>query len=276
MKRYLKLVNFEFNRFLKLYLVLIGTIVFVQMAGAIIESRKYVNLADKLMYEELLSKGQFLEQYGYMTFFKIFETAWFFGPIMLAVATLIIYVFFIWYRDWFGKNTFIYRLLMLPTERFNVYLAKATTILLFVLGLVALQLVLIPMEIQVMQWIVPDEFRMDLSVKQITSSNGLIVLFPITFTEFFLYYGGGMVAVFIVFTAIMFERSFRLKGIFIGILYIVASLFIFIAPILVDAFLLGNFFYPAEIFFIEVGMGLIVLIGTIWTGDYLLKNKIRV
>ena len=31
----------------------------------------------------------------------------------------------------FGKNTFIYRLLMLPTNRLNIYLAKATTILLF-------------------------------------------------------------------------------------------------------------------------------------------------
>ena len=36
-----------------------------------------------------------------------------------------IYVFFIWYRDWLGKYTFAYRLLMLPTTRINIYFAKA-------------------------------------------------------------------------------------------------------------------------------------------------------
>ena len=45
---------------------------------------------------------------------------------------------------------------MLPTARMNIYLAKATTILLFVLGLVALQLLLFPVEGQVLQWMVPD------------------------------------------------------------------------------------------------------------------------
>ena len=46
---------------------------------------------------------------------------WFLGPIALCIAALIIYVFFIWYRDWLGKNTFAYRLLMLPTDS-NEYL----------------------------------------------------------------------------------------------------------------------------------------------------------
>ena len=39
MNRYLKLVNFEFNRFLKLYLVLIGITILLQMIGVIVESR---------------------------------------------------------------------------------------------------------------------------------------------------------------------------------------------------------------------------------------------
>ena len=86
---------------------------------------------------------------------------------MLCVVVLIIYVFFIWYRDWLGKNTFSYRLFMLPTARIHVYLAKATTILLFVLGLVALQLLLLPVESQVLQWMVPNEFRTDLSINKL-------------------------------------------------------------------------------------------------------------
>lgn len=276
MNRYLKLVNFETNRFLKLYLVLIGIVVFVQMIGVIIVSRLYINSANEAIYEDFLTKAQFLDQYGYMSFINFTRTAWFLGPIMLSMTVLIIYVFFIWYRDWLGKNTFAYRLLMLPTERINVYLAKATTMLIFVLGLVSVQLLLFPLENQVMKWMVSDDFRMDFSVKQITTSNELVILFPNTFTEFLLYYGGGMVAVCIVFTAILFERSYRLKGIIYGILYCAASLLVFFAPVFVDVFLLGNYLYPLELFFIEIAMGLLVLIGTIWIGHYLLKNKVRV
>ncbi|HCX47737.1 MAG TPA: hypothetical protein DG757_01565 [Bacillus sp. (in: Bacteria)] len=276
MNRYLKLVNFETNRFLKLYLVLIGIVFFVQMIGVIIVSRLYVNSANEAIYEDFLTKAQFLDQYGYMSFINFTRTAWFLGPIMLSMAVLIIYVFFIWYRDWLGKNTFAYRLLMLPTERINVYLAKATTMLIFVLGLVSVQLLLFPLENQVMKWLVSDDFRMDFSVKQITTSNELVILFPNTFTELLLYYGGGMVAVCIVFTAILFERSYRLKGIIYGILYCAASLLVFFAPVFVDAFLLGNFLYPLELFFIEIVMGFLVLIGAIWIGHYLLKNKVRV
>ena len=43
---------------------------------------------------------------------------------MLCGVILIIYVFFIWYRDWLGKNTFIYRLLMLPTARIQCLFGK--------------------------------------------------------------------------------------------------------------------------------------------------------
>lgn len=276
MSRYLKLVNFEFNRFWKLYIVLMGVTIISQIIGVIVESRTYVNRANKMIYEELLPKSEFIEQNGTLSFFNISQTLWFMGPIGLCLVVLIIYVFFIWYRDWLGKNTFIYRLLMLPTARIHVYLAKATTILLFTLGLVALQLLLFPIENQILLWIVPNEFRTNLSVYEIIKVPYLTIMFPNTFIEFILYYGGGMAAIFIVFTAILFERSFRMKGVFYGILYSAASMLIFLAPILVDAFILNNYFYPLELFFMEIGTGFIVLAGAIWTGNFLIKKKVRV
>lgn len=276
MKRYLKLVDFEINRFLKLYLVLIGITIVLQIIGVIVESREYLTRANEQIYKELIPKSEFIEQYGTISFFNISQTAWFMGPIVLSGVILMIYVFFIWYRDWFGKNTFSYRLLVLPTARINVYLAKATTILLFILGLVALQLLLLPVESQILRWMVPNEFRTDLSVNNITSIHYLTILFPKTFSEFILYYGGGMVAVFIVFTAILFERSFRLKGILYGILYIAVSLLVFIAPLLVNTFILKNYFYPLELFLMVLGTGFIVLAGAIWIGNLLIKDKIMV
>lgn len=276
MNRYGKLVNFEINRFLKLYLVLIGIVFVVQLSGVIFESLIYVNRVKEVMQKEMLTVSTILEQYGQMSLERVTGSFWFIGPILLSIATLVIYVFFIWYRDWLGKNTFIYRLLMLPTERINVYLAKATTILLLVLGLVAAQLLFIFIEIQVMQWLVPAEFRLDHTVRQITFSYDLIIFFPTTFTEFLIYYGGGMVAVCLIFTGILFERSYRLKGVFYGILYCIVSLVILFAPLFVDTFLLNNYFYPLELLAIEIVMALLILACAIWTGHYLLKNKIRV
>jgi hypothetical protein len=115
-----------------------------------------------------------------------------------------------------------------------------------------------------------------MTIFEITKRDYLNVFFPFTFTEFVFYYAIGMTAVFVVFTAILFERSYRLKGIIYGILYCAVSVVFFIAPILVDEFMLNNYFYPIELFFMEVVTGLIVMAGAIWTGYFLLKNKIRV
>lgn len=276
MKRYLKLVNFEVNRFLKLYLVLLGITIISQIIGVIVESRAYLNRANEVIHKNLMPKSEFIEQHGTMSFFDITQSTWFMGPILACGVVLIIYVFFIWYRDWFGKNTFGYRLLMLPTARITIYFAKATTILLFVLGLVALQLLLLPVESKVLQLVVPSEFRTDLPIHAITNSHNLSILFPNTFIDFVLYYGGGMAMVFIVFTVILFERSFRIKGIIYGILYCATSLLIFFAPLVVNTFMLNNYLYPMELFFLELVAGLVVLACAIWIGHFLLKNKIRV
>ncbi|MEH6954216.1 hypothetical protein [Neobacillus drentensis] len=276
MSRYLKLVNFEFNRFWKLYIVLIGITILSQLIGVTVVSRDYVNQANKMIYEESMPMSKFIEQNGTLSFHNISQTLWFMGPIGICLAVLIIYVFFIWYRDWLGKNTFIYRLLMLPTARLHIYLAKATTILLLTLGLVALQLLLFPIENQLLLRIVPNELLTNLSLYEIIKEPNLMIIFPNTFSEFILYYVGGMAAVFMVFTAILFERSFRIKGVFCGILYIGASILIFLAPILVNEFILGNYFYPLELFFMELATGLIVLMGAIWIGNFLITKKVRV
>lgn len=277
MKRYLKLVNFEFNRFFKLYLVLIGITILVQLSGVIFESNKFVSQANKEMQENLLSTNEFLSSFGGpITFESISTTLWIIGPIAICCFTLILYVFFIWYRDWVGKNTFSYRLLMLPTARLNIYLAKATTILLFVLGLIALQLLLLIVENGIFNMIVPDEFRLDFTINEITKLFLLNVIFPKNFLEFILYYVVGMTAVFLLFTAILFERSYRFKGIFYAIVYCIVSIGVFFAPIIVQAFVLENFFYPIELLWLEIVASMIVLAGAIAIGNILIKKKVRV
>lgn len=275
MKNYLKLVHFEINRFFKLYVILMGVTILFQLIGAVVVAKGYMNSANKIMYENQLTVGQYLEQYGMFSFGNFLNSGWFVFPIMFCIAMLMIYVFFIWYRDWFGKNTFIYRLLMLPTERISIYFAKLTAIMLFVLGLIALQITLVSMEMWIFNSIVPDNFRESFSFYGNYYFEIWHLLYPNTFIQFIINYGVGLIFVAVVFTAILFERSYRLKGIFFAMMYGLLSFGVFIAPFLLDGFGI-NYFYPIEIFLMGLGTSLVVLGSAIWIANYLLKHKIRV
>ncbi|WP_251555378.1 hypothetical protein [Neobacillus muris] len=277
MKNYLKLVNFEFNRIAKLFAVLLGITLVVQLTGVMVISKGYLNMANEKIYEEMMTKAQFLEDFGRMSFIQIVKSVWFMGPIALCIAGVAFYIFLIWYRDWVGKNTFIYRLLMLPTARLNVFYAKMTSILLMTFGLVAFQLILLPIENAVMKGMVPDEFRVDMGVIQIVNSvPELALIIPNSIVELILYYGAGLMVVAILFTAILMERSFRWKGIFAGLLFSALAIVVLIAPLLLQAFVLNSFFYPIELLGIEIVIGLIVLAASIWMSGFLLRKKITV
>lgn len=277
MKNYIKLVNFEMNRFMKIFLSLVAIVLVSQIAGVIIMAKGYMNRANKAIYEDLIPKEEFLSTIGPMSFIQIAKSVWFIGPIALCAAAVAFYIFLIWYRDWFGKNTFIYRLLMLPTERLNIFLSKATTILLVTFGFVAFQFIILPLEKTILKWMVPKEFRLDMGTQQIIEAfPELQLIIPASFIEFVLYYGAGLLVVSILFTAILFERSYRLKGILIGIIYSGLAGLVMLMPLLVQDLLLDGYFYPLELLAISVVLGLVLLAGTIWLSSFLLQKKVTV
>lgn len=277
MKNYLKLVNFELNRIAKLFAVLLGITLVTQIVGVIVVSRDYLNMANEKLYEEMMSKAVFLDTFGQMSFLQIVRSIWFVGPIALCIAGVAFYIFIIWYRDWVGKNTFIYRLLMLPTTRLNIFYAKITNIMIMTFGLVAFQLILLPIEMLVMKGMVPNEFRTDMSVKEIVNSMPeLTIIIPSSVVELILYYGAGLLGVSILFTGILMERSFRWKGIFAGLIYSALAVVVLISPLLLQEFVLNGFFYPIELLVLEIIMGLIVLTASIWMSGFLLMKKITV
>lgn len=278
MKRYLKLVNFEFNRIAKLFGVLLAIIVVSQITGVIMQSRRYLRDATLMMQEKKMSLTQFIGEFGHLSMMDIMNSYWFMVPIVLSISAVAIYIFIIWYRDWFGKNTFIYRLLMLPTARLNVFWAKLTTIMLITLGFVGLQLILMPVEGLILKWMVPIDFRLDMALPGILMNvREFLILTPYYFEDFLINYGGGLLAVTVVFTAVILERCFRWKGIVAGFIYGVAMVFVFLAPILMQEIFLGvDFFYPIELIGLEMLMGMIVFIVSVLLSGWLLKNKIRV
>src|SRR5690606_16994264 len=124
-------------------------------------------------------------------------------------------------------------------------------------------------------WLVPDELRLDMNLLQIMEYPFMFVLFPKTILEFFINYGIGLIVVFVLFTFVLFERCYRLKGIFIGMVYVALSFVVFISPIFLNI-LLDHYFYPIELFGFVVFTGLVVMTCSILTSYYLLNKKIRV
>lgn len=276
MKNYIKLVNFEVNRIIKLYIGLLIITTISQFIGFFWKTTTYLSQAENMIKHGGMSQTTFIEQYGPFNMFEIIHTLWFVGPIALGVAAVMIYIFLIWYRDWLGKNTFIYRLLMLPTSRVNVLLAKATTIMLGVFGLVAFQYILLIVQSAALKWRIPKAFRIDLTIPEIINNQEyLMIIMPKTFTQFVLNYGAGITFLFICFTVILFERSFRIKGAIAGILYALFSSSLFALPFLILIWLEKDV-YPSEAILILVGIGAVVLSSSVGLNSYLIKRKVTV
>ncbi|KQL40069.1 hypothetical protein AN960_08920 [Bacillus sp. FJAT-25509] len=280
MNRYLKLVNFEVNRFFKLYIGLLIIVAISQFVSLFLVKSSYMKMANDANYaSSMKATEEFIASNGLLSFNHVANHALFIGPIVISIALMMFYVFIIWYRDYFGKNTFIYRLFMLPTSRMTIYFAKATTILIMVLSLLAFQLILIPIEIKVFQQIVPSELLGKMSTIDLFRSTTIFtMILPSNFMDFIFRYLIGMGLVFALFTFILLERSYRWKGIVFGILYVIAIAGVLLIPAFIESYLFGDdfSFYPSEVFYMELGLITIIITGSILFSKYLLKNKVSV
>ncbi|PGZ94233.1 hypothetical protein [Bacillus sp. AFS029533] len=280
MNRYLKLVNFEVNRFFKLYIGLLIVVAISQFVSLFVVKSSYMSQANEANYaSSLKAMEEFITSNGLLNFNHVANHPLFIGPIVISVALMMFYVFIIWYRDYFGKNTFIYRLFMLPTSRMTIYFAKATTILIMVLSLLAFQLILLPIEINVFQQIVPGELLGKMNtVELVMGPNIFQMILPSNFVDFIFRYLIGMGLVFTLFTFILLERSYRWKGILFGILYAMAIVVLILIPEIIQSYVFGNdfSFYPSEVVYMEIGLIAIIITGSILFSKYLLKNKVSV
>lgn len=203
---------------------------------------------------------------------------WFVVSIMASITVLVLYVFFIWYRDWFGRHTFVYRLLMLPTQRRNIYLAKLTAIMLFVFAMLSFQVILLLIENQVFKWIVPSEqYGISRFADAVSANPALDLLLTHRLDQFAFQYAAGIWTVLVLFASILLERSYRRIGILYGILYAAgcaAAVIVPLASLGIDD--PGAYLYPGEIVAIVGAIAAILLILSVWLGLRLLKRKISV
>lgn len=278
MKNFTKLVNFEFNRFLKLYVTLLIIVYGIQTAGVLFHTFKFKKLTNDIVMRGEMTELEFTEMYGVFSMEDFTMSILYTLPIYVGIAAIAFYAFFIWYRDWFAKHTFIYRLLTLPTQRMNIYLAKLTTMLLITLGYAALQIVMIAFHSKLTKWIIPQAFRYDYSLYEsvnLTSQYSL-VLTGNAF-DFFITYAFILTAIIVIFTAVLFERSYRWKGLVIGIVYAFIIFLLIVVPFTVMfLFYYQPRIYPEEALFIQLGIMLIIVVTSLFISRHLMNKKVSV
>lgn len=278
MNNFIKLFNFELNRFVKLYISMLVIVFVVQLGTVILGATSYMVLVKDVTKGGRVTPEQFLTEYWPFTAVDVIFSMGFLAPIALAVVGLLFYMFFIWYRDWFAKNTFIYRLLMLPTSRMNIYFAKLATIMLTVLGMVAMQIIYLKIYEQVIKWIVPVVYRKDMHLTAVVESTEYLNVFiPSYVSTFFIAYALGLAFVIVIFTAILFERSFKLIGSIVGVIYVALAFGLFIAPYIVQFVFFDTFyFYVDEMFYIQTFITAVIIGVSLYVSHYLLNNKVTV
>lgn len=270
MSFYLKLVHMEIHRFRYILVSMMGLVALVQLAMIALYALDEVAIRQEYIREHGMWNASEMSFPQAIIDIQVGYTL----PILLCAAVLVLYVFLIWYRDWFGGHTFIYRLLMLPTARSQIYWGKLTAILVFVLFLLGFQLLLMPMEYALFMALVPSELVSPSYIAEGIEVNTVLnILLPRTFEHFIYRCGLGVLLLLIVFTAILLERSYRrLIGIGFALGYAFACLLVVLLPVLSRS----DYLYSEEIVMLEWLACLLVAAGSAGLGCLLLRKKITV
>ena len=276
MNGFFKLLDFEIRRFRWVLVALMAQTAVFQI-GTEVAALAYAVADRKKDRMELGGSGPYYDQFSLAD--AVWELQlWFALPVLVCVAVIGLYIFFIWYREWFGKDTFIYRLLMLPIPRTSIYWAKLSAILVFIFSLLAFQLVLIMVEQALYVIMVPEDMREPCYLSDVIAANAAwSIVLPARLDEFAVSYGLGIIGVMVVFTAILLERSFRGTGIVYGILYAAACTAAVVLPMpLLGLWSQGAILYPEEILAVNLILCLAVAILSLGLSFRLLNRKLTV
>lgn len=278
LKDLLKLINFELNRMSKFLYALIAFTLVSNLIAYILLPVRFMNRINEYMQTNSATIEQTISFFGRFSFFNITNSLFLVGPIFVGITGLLFYSIFTWYREWFGKNTFAYRLLLLPVARMNIFFSKLITVFIGIFALIATQMVSLAIGFPIVSMIVDSNFLADVSLIEAIHMNLTYhYILPLNFWMFLAINGIGLVLLILLFTFILMERSFGLKGIILGIFYTALSLLVILFPLFIPE-ILQNYYilYQSETAILEVIVFTLVGMVSLATSRYLIKNKITV
>ena len=234
MNNILTLYDMEFKRIYKIYFTLIGILlasnigatlfsIYHVSSGLYSEGTNIINMnvlksekGIKYIYEYLIGNLEFMTKMA----------------LAFSVLLCLLYSLVIWYRDYFSKSKTIATLLMLPQKRFNIYIAKLITVVSMIFGVISVQFLFWFIDLVIIKAILNVNVEGFTNVfKTITVAQdrftNLIFSQPIDFLMIDVF--GVVLAVVVLFTGVLIERSYNKIGIVLGGGYIFASIILYIS-----------------------------------------------
>lgn len=244
MNRILTLYNIEFKRIYKLYFLLIGTLLIANLAGVmktLYDSVKRISLENNLPMNIDILKTNL--GYSFINEFTK-NDIYVYGSMALGVAILfcLLYATIIWYRDYYSKSKTIYTLLSLPQPKFNIYLAKLIMVLVMIYGVIACQFLFWYIDLNIIKifaGISSPNFA-NVYSNMMQSVNQINVVSPYLLDFLMIDLFGVILAVVVIFTGVLIERSFKKVGVLLGVGYILITIIGYVFIIGLDSGILGN------------------------------------
>lgn len=265
----LKLLGWEVERATKPYLILITLLVVTQFAWLGFFLWSETNMYEKLRRtgtpDYVLSFGNYIGGTAYIL------------SIGLAIAAMLLYSFWIWYRDFQGRGMFMMRLLMMPQQRMLVFGTKFATILLMILGLFAVQWIALKLQyIAFTGWFDSQMVPIRGSFEQAVSYDGMLsVMYPMSIVNFIIHQALIGLVVLFIFTFVLVERSLWQRTMWAPVIATVSLGAIIVLPAIGFGFI-GNGLFMDESLLVA-GIGLAAwFIGLVWISRRYLTKKLSV
>lgn len=274
MNKILSLYNIEFKRIYKLYFALIGMVFVANLAGVAISIK---NSVEKISLENNLpmNVNSLKTNIGYdliNTF--VIKDVYIYGSLILGVAVLmcLFYALIIWYRDYYSRSKTIYTLLCLPQPRFNIYLSKLITVVVMIYGIIASQLLFWYIDLNIVKNLggIQSPGFVNVFKNMMNTYEGVNIVSPNIVEFIMIDVIGVILAIVVIFTAVLIERSIKKVGIILGISYIALSIVGYFYLFGVSNEFLLNLLY------VHIGYYIFLFIISIALSYYLINKKISV
>lgn len=226
------------------------------------------------MYEEMRRTGtpDYVLSFGNYLSGAVYMLA-----IGVAVTAVLFFSFWIWYRDFQGRGTFMMRLLMIPKQRMLVFGSKFTTVVMMVLGLFSVQWIALKLQyIAFTSWFDSQMVPMRGSFEQAVSHDGMLsVMYPASLLNFIVHQALIALVVLFIFTFVLMERSLWQRTMWAPVISLVSLGAIIVIPAS-GFFFIGNWLFMDESLLVA-GFGLAAwLVGLVWISRRYLTKKLSV
>lgn len=232
MSKILTLYDIEFKRVKKMYfsilvLLIISNIIwFVYNLHLVVdEVQNILNIKGGISLLKSEDAYMIIKSVEFM--YSLYSLSFLF--MVLGLIWCFYYAIFIWYKDFFSKTKVAYTLFTLPYNKFNIFLSKLITVLSFIYGVLITQHIVWILEMIIIKTFTGIDINEIISIinynKFIDFLFNGISIYPLEMIMNYLVVP--ILAIIVLFTGILFHKSFGKVGGILGLFYIAIIVFIY-------------------------------------------------